>query len=215
MKKIVAFKAALILASLALSQPGRAEDRFPALTESEMTPQQKSAVAAIMAGPRKALGGPFNTWLRSPELAQRLQKVGEYFRLNSDLPPALTEFATLISARALNSKYQWHVHYPFAISLGVDPKILSELAAGGRPKSMSTELSIIYDFATELRTGQAVSDKTFTRAKAVLGEKAVVDLITLCGFSDLVAITMSTAQVEVQAEGPRLLPPRTMPQRAK
>jgi 4-carboxymuconolactone decarboxylase len=51
-----------------------------------------------MAGPRKGLRGPFNVWLRSPELADRLQKVGEYLRFNSSLHPRLNEMAILMTA---------------------------------------------------------------------------------------------------------------------
>jgi 4-carboxymuconolactone decarboxylase len=213
MKRITATKAALAVAVLAISQPGRGEDRFPALGESEMTPQQKSATEAIMAGPRKALGGPFPAWLRSPELALRLQKVGEYFRFNSSLPPALTEFATLLAARHQDSRYQWYVHYPIALSLGLEPQMLDSLAVGARPRAMSKEQSAVYEFCMELRSNREVSDRTFANATAALGEKGVVDLIALNGFSDLVAMTMKTAQVEVSAQGPRLLPPRPLPRR--
>ena len=47
---------------------------------------------------RKSLSGPFNAWLRSPELADRLQKVGEYIRFNTSLPHLLDEFAILVTA---------------------------------------------------------------------------------------------------------------------
>jgi hypothetical protein len=30
--------------------------------------------------------GPFNAWLRSPDLGDRLQRVGEYIRFNTSLP---------------------------------------------------------------------------------------------------------------------------------
>ena len=53
---------------------------------------------ASRSGPRKSLSGPFNAWLRSPELADRLRKVGEYIRFNTSLPHRLDEFAILVTA---------------------------------------------------------------------------------------------------------------------
>ncbi len=44
--------------------------------------------------------GPFAVLLRSPELADRVQKLGEHLRFNSTLPPRLNEFAILITTRA-------------------------------------------------------------------------------------------------------------------
>ena len=77
----------------------QAAERFPELTQENMTPQQKQVVESIMSGPRKSLSGPFNAWLRSPDLGDRLQKVGEYIRFKTSLPPRLNEFAILIAAR--------------------------------------------------------------------------------------------------------------------
>jgi 4-carboxymuconolactone decarboxylase len=73
-------------------------ERFPPLALEDMTPEQKPVAEAIMSGPRGGLRGPFQTWLRSPVLADRLQKVGEYLRFNSSLDRRLNEFAILITA---------------------------------------------------------------------------------------------------------------------
>jgi hypothetical protein len=57
--------------------------RFPLLTEATMTPRQRESYQAIVSGPRKGATGPFNALLRSPEVADRVQKVGEYVRFQS------------------------------------------------------------------------------------------------------------------------------------
>src|SRR5271168_4386948 len=62
-----------------------AAERFPILQPDQMNADQKKLLQALLAGPRgggntspeavqKMLrGGPFNTWLRSPDLGSRLQ----------------------------------------------------------------------------------------------------------------------------------------------
>ena len=73
--------------------------RFAQLDEATLTPEQRKARDAITSGPRGAVRGPFNALLRSPELADRAQKLGEYVRYNSSLPPRLSDLAILVGAR--------------------------------------------------------------------------------------------------------------------
>jgi 4-carboxymuconolactone decarboxylase len=67
-------------------------ERMATIPLDKMSPAQRSVADAIMSGPRKSIGGPFNAWLRSPELADRLQKVGEYIRFNTSLDSASTRW---------------------------------------------------------------------------------------------------------------------------
>jgi hypothetical protein len=71
--------------------------RFPDLTKEGMTDAQKRVYDAIAGGTRGGVRGPFAVLLRSPDLADRVQKLGEHLRFNSSLPPRLNEFAILIS----------------------------------------------------------------------------------------------------------------------
>jgi 4-carboxymuconolactone decarboxylase len=173
----------------------QAADRFPELTLENMTPQQKQVAESIMSGPRKSLSGPFNAWLRSPELGDRLQKVGEYIRFKTSLPPRLNEFAILIAARYWTAQYEWYAHYPLAMKAGLDPKVAAALAVGKKPASMQDDERIVYDFCTELRNTRTVSDKTFDAAVAKFGEQGVVDLIGVSGYYDTVSMTLNVAHV--------------------
>jgi 4-carboxymuconolactone decarboxylase len=174
-----------------------AQDRFPQIPPDRMTADQKKVADAIVAGPRKTLTGPFNAWLRSPELADRLQKVGEYVRFNTTLPARLNEFAIMITARHWTAQYEWFAHYPLAIKAGLDAKILADLAAGRRPASMKEDESIVYDFSTQLHRDMKVSDSVYKAAVAKFGEQGIVDLIGVNGYYDVVSMTLSVAQVTV------------------
>jgi 4-carboxymuconolactone decarboxylase len=184
----------------------RAAERFPTLTPDQMTPAQRKVADAILAGPRKGLGGPFNTWLRSPELADKLQQVGEHLRFHSSVPPKLNEFAILITARAWDADYEWSAHYPLAIKAGLQPSVAADLASGIRPGAMSPDETAVYDFVTELRRAHRVSDPAYAAAHKVLGDQGIVDLVALSGYYDLVSMTLNTAQVAAPADGPQLPP---------
>ena len=75
--------------------------RFANLEPERMSEAQKRVHDAIAGGPRGGVRGPFGVLLRSPELADRVQKVGEHLRFNSSLPARLNEFAILINAQAV------------------------------------------------------------------------------------------------------------------
>jgi 4-carboxymuconolactone decarboxylase len=199
------FAAAVGLGIAAAGSAGAA-DRFPTLTPDQMTPAQRQVAEAIMAGPRKGLGGPFNTWLRSPELADKLQQVGEHLRFHSSIPPRLNEFAILLTARAWDADYEWSAHYPLALKAGLAPALAADVAAGRRPAGMAADETAVYDFVTELRATHRVSDPTYAAARAVLGDQGVVDLVALSGYYDLVSMTLNVAQVAAPPDGPPLPP---------
>lgn len=200
------FAAALGL-GIAAGSATRAQDRFPTLKPDEMTPAQRKVAEAIVAGPRKSMGGPFNTWLRSPELADKLQQVGEHLRFHSSVPPKLNEFAILITARAWDADYEWSAHYPLALKAGLERSVADDLASGRRPRAMLPDEAAVYEFVTELRRTRRVSDPTYAAAHKVLGDQGIVDLIALSGYYDLVSMTLNTAQVKAPTDGPQLPPP--------
>ena len=194
-----------------MATTANAADRFPTLTPDQMTPAQKTVAEAIQSGPRKSLGGPFNAWLRSPELADRMQKVGEHLRFNSSVPRRLNEFAILITARAWNAKYEWYAHYPLALQAGLAPTVAADLAQGKRPRGMSPDEAAVYDFCTELRRDKRVGDATYAAVQKLLGDQGVIDLIAVNGYYDMVSMTLNVAEVATPADGALPLPDLAKP----
>lgn len=160
-----------------------------------MTPEQRAAADAIRSGPRRGLRGPFQAWLRSPELANRLQRVGEFVRFNSSVPARLNELAILITARAWDAQFEWWAHHQLALQAGLDPAVATDIAEGRRPASMKADEAVVYDFCTELRANRNVSDATLKAAIELLGEQGVVDLIAVSGYYDIVSMTLNVAEV--------------------
>lgn len=199
------------LGLLGTAMAASAQDRFPQLELEKMTPEQRKVADAIMSGPRKRLAGPFNAWLRSPEIADRLQKVGEYLRFNSSLPPRLNEFAILITARSWDAQYEWYAHHILAMKAGLDPKIAEELAEGKRPSNMKEDEALIFDFSTQLRRNKKVDDALYNAALAKFGEKGIVDLIAVNGYYDIVSMTLNVAKVPLPAGEPIPLKPLAKP----
>ena len=190
--------AALIAALIALPQAIRAEDitRFAPLKADELSPAQKAWADMIAVPPRNAKFGapPYRAYIRNPELAPRLSALSDYLRWNTTLPPRLSEFAILITARQWTVQYEWSAHYPLALKAGLDPKILGDISAGRRPENMREDEAALYDLATALYRDKKVTDTVYKTAVDKFGERGVMDIIGIIGYYDLVSMTLLTMQ---------------------
>ena len=192
--------------ALCAALPAAAQERFPRIAPDAMTPEQRALAAAIQGGPRAAvpgrdnsIGGPFNVWLRSPGVGDRLQQLGSELRFRTSLPQALNEFAILITAREWSSQYEWYAHHRLALAAGLPASVAADLAEGRRPEGMNDDQRIIYEFCTELHRTRFVSDAAFEAVKGRFGEQGVVDLIAVSGYYVAVAMTLNTARVGLPA----------------
>jgi 4-carboxymuconolactone decarboxylase len=196
----------------------RAEERFAILNPEQMNAEQKKLFDTNVSGPRSQnygadavqrvmRGGPFNAWLRSPELGMRLQAVGEQVRFKTSIPRRLNELAILITAREWTSQYEWHAHHALALKAGLDPKIAEAVAAGKRPADMKEDEAAVYDFCIQLHRAKKVDDASFKRVKALFGEQGVIDLIGVSGYYTAVSMTLNVAEVPVPDGKPLPLKP--------
>ncbi|MBN3522231.1 carboxymuconolactone decarboxylase family protein, partial [Algoriphagus lutimaris] len=80
--------------------------RFPKLTPEQMNAAQRAVAAEITAGPRGEVRGPFIALIHNPELASRVQKLGEFLRWQGKLPPKLKELAVLVTARRWTCQHE-------------------------------------------------------------------------------------------------------------
>ena len=170
-------------------------ERFAEIPLDKMTPAQRTVADAIMSGPRGRMSGPFNAWLRSPVLADRLQKVGEYVRFDTSLDKRLNEMAILMTAQHWGSQYEWYAHAPLAAKAGLDAQVITALGAGRKPEGMKEDEAIVWEFITQLRRDHGVDDATYARAIEKFGENGVIDLVAVNGYYDVVSMTLNVAHV--------------------
>ena len=172
-------------------------DRMPALPEAQMSPEQKKVMDEIAAGPRGRIGGPFIPLMRSPELMNRLQKVGEYLRFQNAVGLRNSEFAVLIVARHWSQPIEWAIHRPIAEREGVLPATCDAIAEGRRPDNMTDDETLIYNVLEELRNNRSLSDTTYGQLRQRFGEQGVIDLVAHYGYYSLLAMTMNVARTAV------------------
>jgi len=174
-------------------------DRLGPIALEDMTPAQRAAAQAIIDGPRGAVYGPFVPLLRSPELMEYAQRMGEYLRYRSAIGVRLSELAILVTARQWNQQVEWAIHAPIAAQVGIPASVIQAIAERRRPSDMLVDEAVVHDFCVELHEAKSVSDRVYADALALFGEHGVVDLMGINGYYTFLAMVMNTARTAVPA----------------
>lgn len=181
----------------------RPASRLPLIDEQRMTDAQRALMQSIRSGPRGASitpRGPFAVWLHAPEYGQLAQALGGHCRYRTALPPRLSEFAILCTARLWRAQYEWFAHASIAEKNGVKPRTIQALRAGRKPTSMPKDERALYDFIQELYKTRRVSDRTYKRVHVLLGDAATVEFVGILGYYVMIAMTLNVFRMMPPAD---------------
>lgn len=181
------------------SNLGLVGDRFKPLTWDQMTPEQRTMTTNVLTGPRRGLGGPFNVLLRSPEMGDYAQKLGEYARFRPAVPAKLRELAIIVTARHWTAHYEWYAHRRAAAQEGLKEDIITAIANRKRPVGMQPDEEVVYNFANELLETKQVSDIAFKAVVDRFGEKGAVDIIGVMGYYQMVSMLLNVDRYPLPA----------------
>jgi 4-carboxymuconolactone decarboxylase len=183
-----------VLIVLLVSAAPKAQDRMPPIPPQKMTDAQRTAANELQDARGYALRGPWHPLLRSPDLMTRVLELSDYLRFNSALPPRLSEFVILMTAREWTQQYEWQAHHPLALTGGLKPEIAQAVAEGRYPEGMADDEAALYSLISELLHNRNVSDATYARALATFGEQGIVDAVALSGYYSTIAMILNTAR---------------------
>lgn len=171
------------------------DPRIRAPVPSVLDAAQRRVYDEIVAGPRGEVVGPLGVWLRRPELADRAQRLGEYARYGTSLPPVLSELAILVVARTWGSEFEWLVHKPIALAAGVPPDAVEAIRTGSTPTLEDQAQSTVYQFCAALLSEHHVDDALYASTVGALGADGVIDLVGILGYYSLISMTINAFNV--------------------
>lgn len=180
----------------------RPAPRLALLSEETMSATQRALLHGLRSSPRGKsvqIRGPFAAFIHAPVFGDLAQRLGAHCRYSTALPPRLSEFAILCTARLWRAQYEWHAHEPMALKAGVAQKTINDLRAGRLPAGAKKDERAIYDFIRELYKKRRVSDRSYARVRAVLDDGAMVELVGILGYYAMVSMTLNVF---------RMLPPQ-------
>jgi len=205
---LAAFASAVSAQKLPIEQIQLRGDRFHGLSYAEMTPEQRvmldHTVNSARAVTNTTANGPFNVLLRSPEIGDLVQQLGNSIRFASGLTPAQRELATLAAGRAWTSRYEWYAHARYAADAGIPAAVIDAIAAGRAPDLalLSKDEALTWRVAEELMFTRRVSDVTYRDALAALGEQRLAAAATLAAYYELVSMILNVDRYPLPSNAP-------------
>lgn len=188
-----------------------AQTRMEPIPDDKMTAAQKKAVEEFKAARgQTTLAGPWTVLARVPELLTLGRQWRDHVQNRTVIGNKLSEMVILITAREWTQQYEWNAHVQPALKAGLSEDVVRAIADGRRPDQMADDERAVYDLCLELHRNHSVSDATYARALAHLGEDGIVEAASIQGFYALLAMNMNAARTPLPAgtEPPLKLFPR-------
>lgn len=179
--------------------------RLPLRRREEMDAQGQRFYDAVV-GPQSrtlvGLRGPSGIWLHSPVLGERMRAVNQYLRFETALGRRLTELAILVTAREMDSQFEWTAHEPAALADGLSQEIIDVVKYRRPAAGLGPEESAIIAFGREAFRERKVCSETFARAVDLFGYEGVVNLSALMGNYAATAIMLNAVDQHVPPGAP-------------
>ncbi len=176
-------------------------ERLAQLAYEDLAPGVRPLADDILKVSSAALGGPYNSLLRSPDMARRCFDLLDYLRFKTTVNKRLNEFAILIQARIANAQYEWWAHEPIARRAGLSDEVMAPLRRCERPAAMQADEALVYDFCVQLSLNHRVPDALWQKAVNEMGEQRVIDLTVLSGTYVMVSMLLNATQVGIPKGG--------------
>lgn len=194
--------------------------RLPELLPTNLSEKQKKLYDQIVAGAKDSSGkplktrvneatggllGPFNAFLRSPQLGEDLTKLAEHLRFGDlEAPQRLLELCILRTVQRTGAKYALWSHQKLAAAAGVPADVIETLSQGRDCKECQSldarESAALALSDALLEAGMNISEATYAVALGVLGERQTFEVTCTVGFYLLLSSVLKTFDVR---------PPRT------
>lgn len=143
----------------------------------------------------RPIGGPFDVWLLSGELARRAVGMGNMFRFRLSVDRRHIELAILVTGQFWRAQFEWYAHEPMARDAGVPEDVIAAIRDGRRPDFESPADHAVYQLCSTLHREHRVDDATFATAVEHFGQRGVAELVNLIGFYTMVSLTLNTFEV--------------------
>lgn len=174
-------------------------ERLTRKSYAEMSDAQQHAFDLIAKGRKGVtdgrIGGPFDIWMLSPEIAVLIDELGKKFRFNLSVDRRHIEISILVTGQFWQSQYEWYAHEIMAREAGLPEAMIQSIKVGDRPEFGDAADEAAYDLASELHKAHRVGDETYSRAVTAFGEQGVAELINLCGFYTMVSMSLNTFRI--------------------
>src|SRR5262249_46170260 len=150
------------------------------------------------------LVGPFNAFVRAPELGRHLSALGATVRFGTSLERRLSELAIITVGARWKAEFEWWAHARMARRHGVPDAVVDAIGRAEEPPFAADDERAVYVVARQLTQTGRVSQDAYDAARRLLGDAGVVEFVPLCGYYTLISFLLNAFAVP--------LPPGASPQ---
>lgn len=204
----------------AADDPSGVRGRLVPLREPDLTPAQRVMWDELGAGPRAGtavrpegfLTGPFDVLLRSPEVGRAVAGLGALLRYESELSDRHRELVILTVAARWKAEFAWLRHDVYGRDAGLPEAAIKDIAAGEPEPDFDEDADrVVHAFVRQLVHTGAADQERYDAAYALLGERPLVELVSLTGYYCLSSMLLNAFHVPLPVGasvpwGNRLLP---------
>lgn len=172
---------------------------------AELTPEQQAQHDRISKTrkPRadEQLGGPFDPWIRSPEVAQRAMSLGNFVWERTAVGRRIVEVAIIVTGRHWRSNVEWVAHSAMARNEGVSEDVIQAVFDQTDPPADAPEdEKLVIEVCRALHETKDLPKPLYQAAVGMWGETGLMDIIQTIGFYTFVSMTLNTFDIPT-AEG--------------
>ena len=159
---------------------------------------------ALSSGNKTDLRGPTGVLLHSPQVAECHGALFRYLTFESGLSKQIRELAVLVTAREMDSRYEWAAHEPAALKAGVPQDIVDIIKYRKNITGLPEMETIVIQLGREMIGKRKVSSETFAQALKVFGKKELVNLVAWMGHYCATAAILCAFDKQVHPDQPAL-----------
>ncbi len=152
------------------------------------------------------LRGPSGMRLHSSKLAEHADAINHYLRFESGFSGQVRELAILVTAREMDSQFEWAAHEPTAIKEGLTEKLINVVKHRKGVEELPEKEAVIIQFGREMFRNKKVTSETFAHALKIFGTKQLVDLVALMANYSATAVEFSAFDMQLPPGQEPLLP---------
>ena len=178
--------------------------RLEPKTRGALDPEQQEQYDRIarMRAPRadETFGGPFDPWVRSPELARRAISFGNFLWERTSLDRRIVELAICVTGRFWRSNVEWVAHSRMALAHGVAQETLDAIMDQKPPLGAPGDELLCYEICMALHEHHELPRPLYERAIARFGERGLVEIVGVIGYYTFVSMTLNAFEVEAPVD---------------
>jgi 4-carboxymuconolactone decarboxylase len=164
------------------------------------------SLADPRGGSLRGLRGPGGIHLHSPGLARHTRPLNHYLRQEAGLDGRLRELAILVTARELDSQFEWAAHEAEALREGLAPETIETIRHRRDTHNLDEADAVVIELGREIFAARKVSSATFARALALFGRRKLIDLVGLMGNYAATAAMLTAFDMQLDPDQPPPLP---------